>query len=86
MRHNPIGLSPALASPAPALVRAQPTPDAVFLRLPTVMRMTGLGRSTIYRMIAAQRFPGPVQLGMRAVAWRRSDLEQWSASRPTAGR
>ncbi|MDP1534530.1 MAG: AlpA family phage regulatory protein, partial [Rubrivivax sp.] len=24
----------------------------LFLRMPTVMRMTGLGRSTIYRLIA----------------------------------
>ena len=54
----------------------------VFLRMPTVMRMTGLGRSTIYRLIADQKFPCPVRLGPRAVAWRRSDLDQWSEARP----
>lgn len=56
----------------------------IFLRMPAVMRMTGLGRSTIYRMIADKRFPGPVRLGQRAVAWRRTDLEQWSDAQPMA--
>lgn len=54
----------------------------VFLRMPTVMRLTGLGRSTIYRLIADQKFPSPVRLGLRAVAWRRSDLDRWSEARP----
>ena len=39
----------------------------MFLRMPTVMRITGLGRSTIYRLIADQKFPSPVRLGPRAV-------------------
>lgn len=56
----------------------------VFLRMPTVMRMTGLGRSTIYRLIANRKFPSPVRLGPRAVAWRRADLDQWSEARPVA--
>ena len=54
----------------------------VFLRMPTVIRITGLGRSTIYRMIADQKFPSPVRLGLRAVAWRQSDLDIWSQARP----
>ena len=53
-----------------------------FLRMHTVMRMTGLGRSTIYRMIADSKFPRPVRLGARAVAWRRTDLDRWSETRP----
>lgn len=56
----------------------------VFLRMATVMHMTGLGRSTIYRLIADQKFPCPVRLGPRAVAWRRTDLDQWSEARPVA--
>jgi prophage regulatory protein len=46
------------------------------------MRMTGLGRSTIYRLIADRKFPSPVRLGSRAVAWRRADLDRWSEARP----
>lgn len=61
---------------------ADPAPP-VFLRMPNVMRLTGLGRSTIYRLMAEQKFPCPVRLGLRAVAWRRSDLDRWSEARPT---
>lgn len=68
--------------PEPSLVSAEPVAP-VFLRMPMVMRLTGLGRSTIYRLIAAQKFPSPVQLGTRAVAWRRADLDRWSEARPT---
>ena len=55
---------------------------AMFARMPSVLRFTGLGRSTIYRMIAAREFPGPVKLGSRAVGWRWSELDTWSATRP----
>lgn len=57
----------------------------VFLRMRTVLRMTGLGRSTIYRLMARSKFPAPVRLSDRAVAWRQVDVEKWSAARPTAG-
>jgi len=66
-------------SRAPA-IDVQP---AVFIRMPAVVRMTGLGRSTIYRLMAENKFPSPVRLAKRAVAWRRIDLDQWSAGRPT---
>ncbi|GAB3759157.1 hypothetical protein GCM10028796_05920 [Ramlibacter monticola] len=64
----------------PPMVDAQP---AVFVRMAAVVRMTGLGRSTIYRLMAEDKFPSPVRLAKRAIAWRRIDLEQWSAGRPT---
>jgi prophage regulatory protein len=54
-----------------------------FLRMGAVIRMTGLGRSTIYRLVAQAKFPAPVRLASRAVAWRRVDLVQWSDGRPT---
>ena len=60
------------------------TQAGTFLRLPMVIRWTGLGRSTIYRMIAAKRFPPPVLLATRAVAWRRTDIEEWSEARQVA--
>lgn len=69
-------------APEPAPARVDPV-SPVFLRMTAVIRMTGLGRSTIYRLIADQQFPSPVRLGPRAVAWRRTDLERWSAARPT---
>ena len=54
-----------------------------FLRMPSVIRRTGLGRSTIYRLIAEQKFPSPVKLAGRAVGWRRSDLDRWIEARPS---
>lgn len=57
---------------------------AQLMRMPVVMRFTGLGRSTIYRLIAEDRFPKPVQLSDRAVGWRLADLQDWSSARPTA--
>lgn len=57
------------------------TPPAI-LRLPEVMRLTRLGRSTIYRLLAVGQFPSPVQLSVRAVGWRRSDVDNWTAERP----
>ena len=55
----------------------------LFLRMRAVLRMTGLGRSTIYRLVADNKFPSPVRLGQRAVAWRRVDVERWSEARPS---
>ncbi|QLQ01164.1 MAG: AlpA family phage regulatory protein [Burkholderiaceae bacterium] len=48
-----------------------------------VMKITGLGRSTIYRLMASHEFPNPVRLAPRAVAWRRVDIDSWSQTRPT---
>jgi len=62
--------------------RATLAPPAL-LRLPTVIRRTGLGRSTIYRMMAAKQFPRQVRIGARAVAWRQSDLCKWIEGRTT---
>ncbi|WP_082579863.1 AlpA family transcriptional regulator [Pelomonas sp. Root1444] len=58
-------------------------PLPAFLRLPVVLRRTGLGRSTIYRMIANKEFPGQVRIGARAVAWRQNDIDEWIDARPS---
>ena len=54
------------------------------LRLPAVKEATGLGRSTIYRMIAEHTFPAPVKVSKRAVAWRDHDIREWNGQRPSA--
>ena len=54
------------------------------MRLPDVVRATGLGRSTIYAKVAAGEFPAPVKLGARAVAWPESVVAEWLANRPSA--
>jgi len=66
----------------PSAVPTESTPS--FLRLREVMRLTGLARSTLYKMMADQCFPAPCRLGARAVGWRSDDIAQWNRSRPTA--
>jgi prophage regulatory protein len=56
-------------------------PDRL-LRLPEVKTRTGLGRSSIYRLVATGAFPRPRKLAERAVAWRASEIETWIESRP----
>lgn len=51
------------------------------LRRPEVEARTGLSRSTIYAWISAGKFPQPVMLGTRLVAWRDSDIAAWLESR-----
>jgi prophage regulatory protein len=44
--------------------------------------VTGLGRSTIYRLIAQGRFPSPIHpFGNTLAAWRNSEVAQWIADR-----
>jgi len=53
-----------------------------YLRLPEVISITGLGRSSIYRGVASRSFPSPYKLGARAVGWLRSEVIAWLMSRP----
>ncbi len=54
-----------------------------FLRRREVEEITGLSRSTIYRLMKAGQFPHPVKTGSRAVRWRLSDIIAWMDSRPS---
>ena len=51
------------------------------LRLPAVLRATGLGRSTLYKLISERAFPPPVKLAKRAVAWRQEEVQRWASAR-----
>lgn len=48
-----------------------------FLRRTEVERITGLSRSEIYRRIKDGKFPKPVQVGSRAVAWTQFSITNW---------
>ena len=67
--------------PQPARAQESDPTAAIFLRIGVVVRLTGLGRSTIYRLMAEEQVPPPVRLAKRVVAWRRTDLERWSDAR-----
>lgn len=54
-------------------------------RLKKVIDQTGLGRSSIYKLIQEGCFPKPVPLGSgRAVGWLSSEVEGWIMARVKA--
>ena len=54
------------------------------LRRRQVEEITGMSRSTIYKMMQNGEFPRPVRIGPAAVRWRASDITAWVESRPVA--
>jgi prophage regulatory protein len=38
---------------------------------------TGLSRSTIYQRMTEGHFPKPISIGLRAVGWLESEIEEW---------
>jgi prophage regulatory protein len=53
------------------------------LRRPEVETRTGLSRSTLYDWMKRGKFPQPVKLGARLVAWKESDVTTWLETRQT---
>jgi prophage regulatory protein len=51
-------------------------PDRM-LRLPEVLKRTGLSRTTLYRKVDAGTFPPQIKISTRCAAWRQSAVEDW---------
>ncbi|HDQ6882264.1 TPA: AlpA family transcriptional regulator [Escherichia coli O174:H8] len=56
------------------------------IRLSDVMRRTGYSRAWIYRLINQGRFPKPVKIGSRSVAFIESEVDEWINQRIDASR
>lgn len=54
------------------------------IKLPEVMEMVAMGRSTIYDRVAAGTFPAPLELGPGSVAWIHAEVQAWIRDRPRA--
>jgi len=54
---------------------------AQLVRITEVCRMTGLSRTTIWRLQRARDFPRRVQISRGAVGWHLSDIEEWMRHR-----
>ena len=67
----------ASAPPAPA-----PMPHVAdrLIRLPEVVAMLGVSRSTVLRLVDQKRLPRPAKMGARANVWRQSDVAAIIAS------
>ncbi|WP_082833092.1 AlpA family phage regulatory protein [Geobacter anodireducens] len=53
------------------------------IRLPEILNLTGVSRSTIWRWIKAGNFPRPVRMSPGTIGWRSSDVLGWIDSLPT---
>ena len=56
-----------------------------YLREAEVKRMTGLSRSTRWRLEKSGRFPSRRKISESAVAWLASEINGWIASRQIKG-
>ncbi|WP_375751122.1 helix-turn-helix transcriptional regulator [Enterobacter roggenkampii] len=52
-----------------------------FIRLPEVMRRTGYSKAWLYRLINQNRFPKPVKIGLRAIAFVEGEVDDWITQR-----
>ena len=57
--------------------------DAI-LRMPEVLKLTGLSKATIYRMMKEGAFPKQYRLSARAVGWPTYSVCAWIKSRELA--
>jgi prophage regulatory protein len=62
----------------------QPVPSKL-LRLPAVCERTGLSRTTLYRWVADGRFPHPIKVGPRLIAWPSRTIDQWIVEQELIG-
>jgi predicted DNA-binding transcriptional regulator AlpA len=52
------------------------------LRISDVTRLTGLSRTTLWRLERQGQFPTRVRLGLNSVGWRDDEVRDWVDSRP----
>jgi prophage regulatory protein len=65
-----------------SIMSSTSTPSPLrLLRLPAVAERTACSESRIYELIAEGKFPPPVPIGKRAVAWLESEVALWVAER-----
>lgn len=53
-----------------------------FMRVPDVLALTGLPRSTLYALAQNGDFPSQVRLTAKSVAFRRDEVLTWIEARP----
>lgn len=47
-----------------------------YLRLPQVLQLIPVSKSTWFRGIKAGRYPAPIKIGIRASGWRAADIRR----------
>jgi prophage regulatory protein len=54
----------------------------LILRTAAVTRLTGLSRTTLWRLERQGEFPSRVRLGLNSIGWREEEIARWINSRP----
>lgn len=47
------------------------------IRLPEVIKRTGISRSSIYRLVNKNKFPAPVKISEKAIAFIEREVNDW---------
>jgi predicted DNA-binding transcriptional regulator AlpA len=68
------------ATPAAGALPSPQNPDIALWRLPTVLAHVPVSRSHWWAGVAEGRYPAPVKLSKRCVAWRSADIRALIAS------
>ena len=53
------------------------------IRLPEVLKMVAVGKTTWYSMVKDNKAPAPKKLGARSVAWNKQEIENWINNLPS---
>lgn len=51
--------------------------STTLIRMPETMRRTGYGKAWLYKLISQNRFPQPIKLGARSIAFVESEVDDW---------
>lgn len=70
-----------LLAKAFAMSRSETKPKEELLKMAQVEKRVGLGKSTIYDLMAVGKFPKSVSPpGVKAARWRSSEVDEWIAN------
>jgi len=47
------------------------------IRMSETMRRTGYGKAWLYKLISQDRFPKPIKIGARSIAFVESEVDDW---------
>jgi prophage regulatory protein len=55
--------------------------SAGLIRMPELLALVPVSARTVWRWCRARKFPAPVRIGGRVVAWDRAEVDAWIAAR-----
>ena len=77
VRDRPVRHAKAQLVTGPFLETRMGFEEHRLLKIDEVTRMCAISRSALYDLISHGQFPAAVRVGVRAVAWRQTDVLDW---------